>query len=422
MIDIETHRVIDLIPSRDCEEVVKWLKSYPNLHVVSRDGSITYKKAITLAHPKAIQVSDRFHILKNLTSYCKDYLMKYFKPKVKIDLENKMEVINVTTKSNIQNKKLTLEEKITIAIQLLDDGLGKSQICKQLNMDIRVFNKLLAMSYYERSAYLKSSLQILHQERVKRKLELIATVRDMHNNKYSKRAIARNLGMAFVTVTKYLDENVSAINGNYNVKRKSILDPFLEEIDMLIDKGYTSSEIENSIRLDGYNGSDSTIRNYRARLKKSNHEIYKSDKTSPSTTELVERNKLLNLLYKPIIKVKGLTIEFVNKVNEKYPCYKEIIDLVSEFRMILKSKAINKIDKWMQQASALKNRYINSFINGITRDITAVKNAIIYDYNNGLAEGSVNKLKVIKRIMYGRNSFDMLYKKLLWLEKKRKIN
>ena len=54
MIDIETQRVIDLIPSRDCEEVVKWLKSYPNLHVVSRDGSITYKKAITLAHPKAI--------------------------------------------------------------------------------------------------------------------------------------------------------------------------------------------------------------------------------------------------------------------------------------------------------------------------------------------------------------------------------
>jgi len=46
----------------------------------------------------------------------------------------------------------------------------------------------------------------------------------------------------------------------------------------------------------------------------------------------------------------------------------------------------------------------------------------MYDYNNGLAEGSVNKLKVIKRIMYGRNSFDMLHKKLLWLEKKRKIN
>lgn len=74
---------------------------------------------------------------------------------------------------------------------------------------------------------------------------------------------------------------------------------------------------------------------------------------------------------------------------------------------------ITKINKWMEQACSLNNKFINSFIHGITRDITAVKNAIIYDYNNGLAEGSVNKLKVIKRVMYGRNSFDMLYKKFI---------
>ncbi len=52
----------------------------------------------------------------------------------------------------------------------------------------------------------------------------------------------------------------------------------------------------------------------------------------------------------------------------------------------------------------------------------AVKNEILLDYNNGLAEGSVNKLKVVKRIMYGRNSFEMLKGKLLRLELKRKIN
>lgn len=422
MIDIETHRVIDLIPSRDCEEVVKWLKSYPNLHVVSRDGSITYKKAITLSHPKAIQVSDRFHIIKNLTSYCKDYLMKYFKAKVIIDIENKIEGINTTAKLPIQNKKLTLEGKIAKAFQLLDGGLGKSQICSQLNMDIRVFNKLLAMNNYERSAYLKSSLQLSHKDKVERKLALIATVRDMHKNKYSIRAIAKKMSIAGETVAKYLDENVSAINGNYNVKRKSILDPFLTDINNLIDKGCTSVEIGNLIRLKGYNGSDRNIRSYISRLKKSNHENHKINGTSPCTTELVERKKLLKLLYKPLTKVKGLSIEILNKVNEKYPRYKEIIDLVSEFRVILKNKAITKINKWMEQACSLNNKFINSFIHGITRDITAVKNAIIYDYNNGLAEGSVNKLKVIKRIMYGRNSFDMMYKKLLWLEKKHKIN
>ena len=66
-----------------------------------------------------------------------------------------------------------------------------------------------------------------------------------------------------------------------------------------------------------------------------------------------------------------------------------------------------------------KQYYSNS---AIARDIEAVKNAIICDYSNGLAQSSVNKLKVIKRIMYGRNNFDMLHKKVLLLENRRKIN
>lgn len=422
MIDIETHRIIDLIPSRDCDEVVKWLKSYPNIQIVSRDGSITYKKAITLAHPKAIQVSDRFHILKNLTSYCKDYLMQYLKTKVVIDVVNKAESNIVTSKSPIQNKQLTLEEKITKSTQLLHEGIGKSQICKQLNMDIRVFNKLSDMSDDARLSYLKSSMQVSHEENVAKKIQKVSAVRDMYNNKYSIRAIARELRMSSKTITKYLDDNFSAINGNYNVKKKSILDPFLEEINKLIDKNYTSSEIENIIRQEGYRGSDSSIRHYRSRLKRSIYETHKNSGISPAKTELVERYKLLKLLYNPVTKIKGLSSEYVNKVNTKYPKYKEIIDLVGDFRTIFKNKATCKINNWIQRASYLNNRYINSFINGLTRDITAVKNAITYDYNNGLAEGSVNKLKVIKRIMYGRNSFDMLYKKILWLEKRRVIN
>ncbi|MEJ8555092.1 transposase [Tepidibacter sp. Z1-5] len=49
-------------------------------------------------------------------------------------------------------------------------------------------------------------------------------------------------------------------------------------------------------------------------------------------------------------------------------------------------------------------------------DRRTVKNSIKYEYDNGLAEGSINKLKVIKRIMYGRNSFEMLKNKVLYIE------
>ena len=66
---------------------------------------------------------------------------------------------------------------------------------------------------------------------------------------------------------------------------------------------------------------------------------------------------------------------------------------------------------------------LQTYVNGIRQDIVAVKNGIAMQYNNGLAEGSVNKLKVIKHIMYGRNSFELLKAKVLLHEQFRcKIN
>ena len=68
----------------------------------------------------------------------------------------------------------------------------------------------------------------------------------------------------------------------------------------------------------------------------------------------------------------------------------------------------------MQQASEIKTiPELESYIEGLKQDISAEKNAILYDYNNGLAEGSVTKIKLIKRIMYGRNSFSLLKAKVL---------
>ena len=74
MIDIESHRIIDILDSREVKDVAAWLKTYPNLTVVSRDGSISYKSAIKEAGADIIQVSDRFHLLKGLTDGAKKYI------------------------------------------------------------------------------------------------------------------------------------------------------------------------------------------------------------------------------------------------------------------------------------------------------------------------------------------------------------
>ena len=56
---------------------------------------------------------------------------------------------------------------------------------------------------------------------------------------------------------------------------------------------------------------------------------------------------------------------------------------------------------------------LNSFLTGVGRDLEAIRNAIVFPYSNGLAEGTVNKIKVIKRVMYGRCGFHMLRRKVI---------
>ena len=93
--------------------------------------------------------------------------------------------------------------------------------------------------------------------------------------------------------------------------------------------------------------------------------------------------------------------------------------MVKEFYLIIFSKKADAFDGWIEQAKVLNNiPELQSFIEGSSKDIDAVKNGITHQYNNGLAEGSINKIKLIKRIMYGRNSFELLKAKILLNENK----
>lgn len=67
MVNQANHTIISAINSREITDIQKWLQQYPNLKIVSRDGSSIYKLAIELANPDIIQVSDRFHLIKGLS-------------------------------------------------------------------------------------------------------------------------------------------------------------------------------------------------------------------------------------------------------------------------------------------------------------------------------------------------------------------
>ena len=124
--------------------------------------------------------------------------------------------------------------------------------------------------------------------------------------------------------------------------------------------------------------------------------------------EYVQRRSLTQLIYKGLDDVKTISQEQYEQVLKSYPVIADLYVTIKEFYEIIYSKHEEKLDAWLVKLEKFNIPELQTYVNGIRQDIVAVKNGIAMQYNNGLAEGSVNKLRVIKRIMYGRNSFELL--------------
>lgn len=102
------------------------------------------------------------------------------------------------------------------------------------------------------------------------------------------------------------------------------------------------------------------------------------------------------------------------KINPKI---KVLIEVMKEFKGILLYTRKEKVlINWINKARLLNIDSINSFIKGLMNDYDAVINSLKYEFSNGVVEASINKLKLVKRIMYGRCSFGLLKSKVMRLE------
>ncbi|WP_139164823.1 transposase [Clostridium gasigenes] len=92
----------------------------------------------------------------------------------------------------------------------------------------------------------------------------------------------------------------------------------------------------------------------------------------------------------------------------------EIKAAISGFSEIFQSRSVILLNEWLGYHENSSIKQIKSFVNGVRKDYQSVKNCMIYNYNNGVLECNINRLKMIKRTMYRRAGFHLLRQKVLF--------
>jgi transposase len=103
----------------------------------------------------------------------------------------------------------------------------------------------------------------------------------------------------------------------------------------------------------------------------------------------------------------------MEKLCRLFPRIERAKELAQDFTRIVRERSLNQFNEWLRAAMRSKLKEFESFARGLSEDYEAVKNALRYVWSNGQLEGQVNRLKLIKRMMYGRGKFDLLRARVL---------
>ena len=225
MVDLESHRIIDIIDSRETKDVEKWLRTYPNLQVISRDGAQTYSSAATNSHPCALQISDRFHLLKNLSEAVEKYMRRLFPSRL---------VIPSTTTLNAEMQALyntrNWSERIRFARQKRSEGYTVNDIALLLHSATTTINRYLAIPEDEIPESQENVMERKHIQQMEKKKAAIEEVRKLYSQGYPADEISRLTGHTWKTVTNYLKDNCSLNNGHYDLRMPGKLAPYEQTI------------------------------------------------------------------------------------------------------------------------------------------------------------------------------------------------
>ena len=184
--------------------------------------------------------------------------------------------------------------------------------------------------------------------------------------------------------------------------------------------GHKIKDIIEEIRELGYNGGNT-------QAYQNIHDIRKNFKIcTPGFVQFQRQTKIpyvRPLSSRKLAKYIGSCLTDISDTDERY-YLKTLLDNIPELQIVRKLVQIFKnmlvrgrgnIKRWIDFVKRSKHKLVGlkTFARGLSMDIHAVENGIRMKWSNGPVEGHVNRIKSIKRQMYGRASFDLLRKKVI---------
>jgi transposase len=349
--DLERGRVIDLLPDRSAASLTAWLKGHPGIQVISRDRASAYSQAATAAAPSAVQVADRFHLLVNL----REAVERALRPR-------------------------TAAIRTRVARTPPPDALPPTG-AGSAPSDATV---------------------------VGRRQELFERVRRLHREGMSLRRLARELGLHYRTVERYVRSDACP-DWNVGQARPGGLDRHAEWIrDRLRSGCRSAAQIGRELAERGYGGGASTVRESVRRLRAEMG--LAPARPSASLGALAPAPPTARRLSVAVVRHPDRRTdeerEWVARLKGLDPAVRITLDGAEEFAGLIRNRQGTGLDGWLSRATEIPA--LRAFAAGLQRDEAAVRAGLTLPWSNGPVEGAVNRLKLIKRSGYGRAKFDLL--------------
>jgi len=247
--------------------------------------------------------------------------------------------------------------------------------------------------------------------------EVFDMVKKLQAKGLPRKKIGRELGISKNTVKRYFQQDILVPRSH---PKRTNIEIFTNHILSKMEiNGYTNMEIINDIRKMGYTGGNTQANQYISFLKQTNKV------TSLNYNELQSQPipYIKRLSSRKLAKYVGQSLNHIENIDhrsymqllfENMPILIRVRRLVKRFKKMLKTGE-GQIHKWIKSIQESKDKLpgLKTFAKGLKRDIKAVQNAIQLRWSNGPVEGHVNRIKSIKRQMYGRASFELLRRKVL---------